>query len=61
MNLADVLEQVAAEARPAAARGSVATYIPELGRVDPSRFGIAFASLEGEVLGCGDFETMFSI
>ncbi len=61
MNLMHVLEQVAAEARPAAARGSVATYIPELGRVDPSRFGIAFASLEGEVLGCGDFETVFSI
>jgi glutaminase len=61
MNLADVLEQVAAEARPASARGHVATYIPELGRIDPSRFGIAFASLDGEVEGHGDFETAFSI
>jgi glutaminase len=61
MDLAVVLEQIATDARPAALRGTVPTYIPELGRVDPSRFGIAFASVEGEVTGCGDFTVPFSI
>ncbi len=61
MDLAEVLERVAMDARPAASRGSVPTYIPELGKVDPSRFGMAYASLEGDVTGCGDFEVAFSI
>ena len=46
---------------PYAARGRVADYIPALATVDPSRFGIALATVDGEVLGSGDFETRFSI
>jgi glutaminase len=61
MDVAALLHEITDEARPAAARGRVATYIPALAGVDPSRFGIAYASIEGEVVGSGDFEVPFSI
>ena len=41
--------------------GELATYIPELGRVDPDRFGIAAVSVEGEVVAAGDAEIPFTI
>ena len=56
-----LLDRLDAEVRPYAARGRVADYIPGLATVDPSRFGIALATVDGEVLGSGDFETRFSI
>jgi len=56
-----LLHRLATEARPFAAHGRVADYIPALASVDPSRFGIALATVDGDVLGAGDFETRFSI
>ena len=56
-----LLDRLAAEVRPYAAHGRVADYIPALASVDASRFGIAFATVDGEVVGSGDFETRFSI
>jgi len=56
-----LLHRLATEARPFAEHGRVADYIPALARVDPSRFGIALATVDGDVLGAGDFETRFSI
>ncbi|MFG1346905.1 glutaminase A [Xanthobacter autotrophicus DSM 431] len=41
--------------------GALATYIPELARVDPERFGIALVSVGGEVVGVGDVEVPFTI
>ena len=64
MNLAELqalLHRLATEARPFAAHGRVADYIPALASVDPSRFGIALATVDGDILGAGDFETRFSI
>jgi glutaminase len=61
MDIAALLDEIATEARPAAANGRVATYIPALASVDPSRFGIAFASVEGEVVGSGEFDVAFSV
>jgi glutaminase len=34
--------------------GRVATYIPELARVDPKLFGIAVATVDGRVYEVGD-------
>ena len=42
-------------------RGEVATYIPELARVDPKAFGMAVVDAEGNVALGGDADTLFSI
>lgn len=42
-------------------RGEVATYIPELARVDPDRFGLAVATTRGVVLTAGDADVRFTI
>ena len=41
--------------------GKPADYIPELGKVDPSLFGIAIATTDGEVYGVGDTQHPFTI
>ncbi len=41
--------------------GAVATYIPELGKVDGSHFGIAVATDDGEVVTAGDCDREFTI
>jgi hypothetical protein len=41
--------------------GKPADYIPELGKVDPSLFGIALATVDGEVYGAGDANNPFTI
>jgi glutaminase len=41
--------------------GDVATYIPELARMDPDLFGIAISTLDGAVYAAGDAETPFTI
>jgi glutaminase len=42
-------------------RGEVATYIPELARIDPKGFGLVVIDAEGSVAAGGDSETPFSI
>lgn len=34
--------------------GKVADYIPELGRADPNTFGVALATVDGEIYATGD-------
>jgi glutaminase len=41
--------------------GKVADYIPELGKVDPTIFGIALATVDGEIYATGDDEHRFTI
>jgi glutaminase len=41
--------------------GKPADYIPELGKVDPSLFGIALATVDGEVYAAGDANHPFTI
>jgi glutaminase len=57
----DVLAEVLAAAASHRDEGRVASYIPALARVDPSKFGIAFAGRDGETIGCGDCDEPFSI
>ncbi|MFV0476021.1 MAG: glutaminase [Pikeienuella sp.] len=56
-----LLERIAAEARPRAAEGRVAQYIPALARVDPTGFGIAVVTADGEEFAAGDADARFSI
>jgi glutaminase len=41
--------------------GTVANYIPELGKADPDRFGISLATLDGHVYEVGDTRIPFTI
>ncbi|MGW1530471.1 glutaminase A [Streptomyces sp. NPDC002159] len=41
--------------------GSVAAYIPQLGRVDPEKFGVAMCTIDGQRSAVGDADTMFCV
>ncbi|QSQ26682.1 glutaminase A [Pyxidicoccus parkwayensis] len=41
--------------------GTLATYIPELARVDPALFGLALATLDGRVHAAGDADVPFTL
>jgi len=41
--------------------GSPADYIPELGKVDPTLFGIAIATVDGQIYAAGDTDVPFTI
>jgi len=41
--------------------GKVADYIPQLGKVDPSMFGIAICTVDGEFLQIGDSDKSFCL
>ncbi|MCK0207616.1 glutaminase [Starkeya koreensis] len=56
-----IVREIAEEMAARTDRGDVATYIPELARADPNRFGIAVVSGEGEVVVGGDADMAFSI
>jgi len=56
-----ILDEVMAAIRPVVGQGRVANYIPALAAVDPSRFGMALATVEGEVFGVGDWRVPFSV
>ncbi|MCX2729156.1 glutaminase [Saccharopolyspora sp. NFXS83] len=60
MDLDRLLGRIVDEVAPLRGAGSAADYIPALARVDPGRFGIAFADLEGRVHGAGEWEAPFS-
>lgn len=60
-DLAAAVREIADEMRERTDRGDVATYIPELARVDSSLFGLAVISADGEVAAAGDCDTLFSI
>ncbi|MBA3448328.1 MAG: glutaminase, partial [Pseudaminobacter sp.] len=59
--VADVLSEIAAEMAASTDRGDVATYIPQLGVVDPRKFGISVAMVDGPVFCAGDARQSFSI
>jgi glutaminase len=60
-DLEAIVTDVAAMMRGAEERGSVASYIPELAKVDASQFGLAVATADGRVVTGGDADTGFSI
>ena len=41
--------------------GKVATYIPELAKADPNRFGIALVTADGQIYEAGDARHLFTI
>lgn len=61
MDYQAVIEKIYQEVLPYQGQGKVANYIPALAEVNPKQFGIAIATLDGEIMGIGDYKTPFSI
>lgn len=61
MDYAELLEQIVSSLSPKRGAGAVADYIEPLRRVDPTSFGMALCTVEGEVYSAGDAEQRFSI
>lgn len=61
MDLAAILDAIGQDMTTRTDRGEVASYIPELARVDPNRFGLAVALADGRELVTGDADMPFSI
>ncbi|MFF3243656.1 glutaminase [Streptomyces sp. NPDC002870] len=60
MDYQAVLERIAEDVAPQIGSGSPAEYIPALAAVDPRRFGMAIADVDGQVYGVGDWQHPFS-
>ncbi|MBY8884499.1 glutaminase [Streptomyces sp. PTM05] len=61
MDYQELLHDAMDAARATKGRGRVADYIPALAGVDPGGFGMALATVDGEVHGVGDWEKPFSV
>lgn len=61
MDYGAIVTSIYKEVKGLADSGKVATYIPELAKVDPEKFGICLSLLDGRVFGAGDFQEKFSI
>jgi len=60
-DLPDLLEQVRADTAAAVGTGKVADYIPALASVSAEKFGLAVATVDGQLHGVGDWRERFSI
>ena len=60
-NLETIVKDIADEMRQRQDRGKVASYIPELARVNADAFGLAVIDADGNVFAGGDSDTPFSI
>lgn len=56
-----VIEQVYHQVKDLEDQGTLASYIPELARVNPEKFGVHLSTIEGEQYGIGDYQERFSI
>lgn len=61
MHYGDLLQSIITELEPSRGSGQVADYIPPLKRVDPTRFGIALMTVDGDMHVAGDADMRFSI
>ena len=61
LDLQSIVDDIYRELTPRLGGGKVADYIPQLARVDPTRFGMAVVTVDGSVYRAGDAEIPFSI
>jgi glutaminase len=59
--LQDILDSIIRDVAPHVGEGKVASYIPELAKVDPKQFGMSIALVDGSVYSVGDAGEPFSI
>jgi glutaminase len=61
MNFEEIIRDVYEKVNAAEDKGQVASYIPELKKVDPGKFGIYISTIDGFNFGTGDCFDKFSI
>ncbi len=61
MNYKKLFSEIAAELESLDDKGKVASYIPELGNVDPNKFGIHLTTVDNKNYSLGDSNEKFSI
>lgn len=61
MNYNLILSEIVEEIQPHKMEGHIATYIPELAKINPDKFGIHLHTLNGEDFSLGDAKEKFSI
>ena len=61
MNYQKIIEDLYSEIKKQENIGNVASYIPELAKVDPDKFAISLSSLDHNQISVGDAEEKFSI
>ena len=57
----NLLEKIRLSCRDEYKKGAVATYIPELGKADPTDFGIAIATNDGKIFHTGAADKRFTM
>lgn len=61
MDYGKIIAEMAAHMRTLENSGKVASYIPELGGIDPAKFGLHLTTIDKQNYGLGDSEEKFSI
>ncbi|MXV37887.1 glutaminase [Flavobacteriaceae bacterium Ap0902] len=61
MDFEDIIKRAYQSVENLENKGQLASYIPELARVDPTKFGVHISTLKGYHYGFGDFAEKFSI
>lgn len=61
MDYSEILKEISEEVRPYAHIGAPASYIPELSKVNPDRYGMCLRTLDGKEYAVGDCDERFSI
>ncbi len=56
-----IIQEIEVELKSIVSEGKVANYIPELAKVDSSKFAFHISSIDGENYGFGDVDEKFSI
>lgn len=56
-----ILQEIVREVKPLRLMGNVASYIPELKKINPDKFGIHLRTLEGNQYSIGDYDEKFSV
>jgi len=61
MNYQQVIDEIFQQVKLEERSGKVANYIPELGKIDPEKFGVCLTTVNDEQFHAGDWQESFSI
>lgn len=61
MNYKEIIEEVYQKVKSGDNKGKLATYIPELAKVNPEKFAVHLTTIDYQEFGIGNYEQKFSI
>lgn len=56
-----VIQTISQQIQKQSISGKVATYIPELGKISPDKFGVCYRTIDNKTISTGDSDERFSI